>query len=225
MPAPAITRCIVSLTHEGDSLTLPINAEITPVKKTRAYNEVDILGYRTVGRIGNPGLDEVSIESFFPEKWSSLCSVPEGQFLEPFGYIDTIRGWMEEVAPKPVYTIISSIWRKWTSVVSFDYEERAGEVGDIYFTLTLREFVPLDPKAFLAPGTVSSGAGTSAPTVGATTASSSYTTVSGDTLWAIARRKYGDGNFWNIIYEANRATIGADPNLLRVGLLLLLPAR
>lgn len=37
-----------------------------------------------------------------------------------------------------------------------------------------------------------------------------YTVVSGDTLWAIARRFYGDGQKWRIIYDANQAQIQAD---------------
>lgn len=40
-------------------------------------------------------------------------------------------------------------------------------------------------------------------------AQTSYTIVSGDTLWAIASRFYGDGGQWGRIYDANAATLDA----------------
>lgn len=50
----------------------------------------------------------------------------------------------------------------------------------------------------------------------------SYTVKSGDTLWAISERFYGDGNQWNRIYEANRETI-KDPDLIQPGWELNIP--
>ena len=45
----------------------------------------------------------------------------------------------------------------------------------------------------------------------------SNTVVSGDSLWRIAQRHYGDGNRWSVIYELNKEIIGTDPNRLRIG--------
>ena len=50
-----------------------------------------------------------------------------------------------------------------------------------------------------------------------------YTVVSGDTLWGIAERFYGSGAAWPKIFDANRAVIGGDPNLIRVGQVLCIP--
>ncbi len=52
---------------------------------------------------------------------------------------------------------------------------------------------------------------------------STYTVVSGDTLWDIALRVYGTGNRWNEIYEANAAKI-KNPERIHVGQTLVLPA-
>ena len=49
-----------------------------------------------------------------------------------------------------------------------------------------------------------------------------YTVESGDSLWAISERFYGDGNQWNRIYEANRDTI-KDPDLIQPGWVLNIP--
>ena len=44
-----------------------------------------------------------------------------------------------------------------------------------------------------------------------------YTVKPGDTLWGIAERFLGKGNRWREIYYANRAIIGANPNIIRPG--------
>ena len=54
-------------------------------------------------------------------------------------------------------------------------------------------------------------------------AAQSYTVAAGDTLAIIAQRLYGDANLWRRIYDANRATIGDNPDALRVGAVLSVP--
>jgi nucleoid-associated protein YgaU len=51
-----------------------------------------------------------------------------------------------------------------------------------------------------------------------------YTVEPGDTLRSIAAQVYGDPDRWSRIYDANRDTIGPDPDSLRVGLRLRIPA-
>lgn len=45
----------------------------------------------------------------------------------------------------------------------------------------------------------------------------------GDTLWAIAERNLGDGARWRELYDANRQTIGPDPNRIQPGMTLTIP--
>ena len=52
----------------------------------------------------------------------------------------------------------------------------------------------------------------------------SHVVGSGDTLSSIASSFYGDIGRWRVIYEANRALIGADPDRLAVGMRLVIPA-
>jgi nucleoid-associated protein YgaU len=57
-----------------------------------------------------------------------------------------------------------------------------------------------------------------------TTAGDSYTVVSGDSLSKIAKNHYGDAAKWHQIYEANKATIGSNPDHIEVGQVLTLPS-
>ncbi len=45
---------------------------------------------------------------------------------------------------------------------------------------------------------------------------SGYTVQPGDSLWQIARRTYGDGRYWVLLYQANADRI-ANPNLIYPG--------
>jgi nucleoid-associated protein YgaU len=47
-----------------------------------------------------------------------------------------------------------------------------------------------------------------------------YTVEPGDSLRSIAAKVYGDPDRWSEIYDANRESIGSDPDSLRVGLRL-----
>nr|DAQ19569.1 MAG TPA: tail assembly protein [Caudoviricetes sp.] len=51
-----------------------------------------------------------------------------------------------------------------------------------------------------------------------------YTVVSGDCLWNIAKAYYGDGSKYTAIYDANRDVIGGNPNLIYPGQVLTIPA-
>ncbi len=52
-----------------------------------------------------------------------------------------------------------------------------------------------------------------------------YTVQSGDTLWGIAQRAYGDPEDWDTIYAANKGVVGNNPNLIYPGQKLQIPAQ
>jgi nucleoid-associated protein YgaU len=70
--------------------------------------------------------------------------------------------------------------------------------------------------------TTTSGSPRSA-TVPSATANDEYTVEPGDTLRSIAQQVYDDPAQWPRIYDANRETIGPDPDSLRAGTRLRIP--
>ena len=56
------------------------------------------------------------------------------------------------------------------------------------------------------------------------TSGDTYTVVSGDSLSKIANNHYGDAAKWHQIYDANKALIGTNPDLIEVGQVLTLPS-
>lgn len=54
-------------------------------------------------------------------------------------------------------------------------------------------------------------------------AAQTYTVVKRDCLWKIAQKFYGNGSQYTKIYEANKGTIGGNPNLIYPGQVLTIP--
>lgn len=63
-----------------------------------------------------------------------------------------------------------------------------------------------------------------ATTSPAPAAAQTYTVVKGDCLWNIAKKFYGNGSKYSIIYNANKGVIGGNPNLIYPGQVLTIPA-
>lgn len=55
-------------------------------------------------------------------------------------------------------------------------------------------------------------------------ATQTYTVVKGDCLWNIAKKFYGNGSKYSVIYNANKSVIGGNPNLIYPGQVLTIPA-
>ncbi|MBO2012885.1 LysM peptidoglycan-binding domain-containing protein [Hymenobacter negativus] len=83
---------------------------------------------------------------------------------------------------------------------------------------------PVEPAAKPAGGATDFFGNNSAAAANPTTAGDSYTVVSGDSLSKIAKHHYGDAAKWHQIYEANKATIGTNPDHIEVGQVLTLPS-
>jgi nucleoid-associated protein YgaU len=50
-----------------------------------------------------------------------------------------------------------------------------------------------------------------------------YVTQADDNLTTIAEQLYGDGSLWRRIYNANKESIGEDPDLIQAGWTLTIP--
>lgn len=74
---------------------------------------------------------------------------------------------------------------------------------------------------------VSGGASSTAPKPAGSPppapAARSYTVVKGDSLSRIAKQFYGNAGKWRKIYDANKAVIGTNPDLIKPGQVFTIP--
>jgi nucleoid-associated protein YgaU len=76
-----------------------------------------------------------------------------------------------------------------------------------------------------SPSAVVAAVPTQVPPTAVEVAGTTYEVQSGDTLLSIARDQLGDTTQWRRIYDANKDTIGSDPDKLKLGQTLKIPPK
>ena len=83
--------------------------------------------------------------------------------------------------------------------------------------------MPDDKDQFPDFSDVTGGSSSTAGTPSGAKPARSYTVVKGDSLSRIAKSLYGNASKWHAIYEANKAVIGSNPDLIKPGQVLTIP--
>lgn len=207
---------------ENEWLRLPVNPEQISIKKTHGYEDVQVtqLGEYTV--IGEAALREFSFASFFPRDYHpGYCEYED--LLDPWSAVGKIEKWME--GRKPVRLVITGTpIEGLVTIRSFQYSERAGNPGDVFYELELKEYKEVKFRQVETSGSGKSTVITGAHRPETKTVPAFYVVILGDTLWKIAQRTLGNGDRWREIYEANTAVIGKNPNKIYPGQKLVIPS-
>ncbi|TCP57979.1 LysM domain-containing protein [Tumebacillus sp. BK434] len=205
------------------TLAFPVAPAQISVKYAHEFQESSVLGLGQTAFRGGDQLAELSFSSFFPRDYDRTLvdtwaySSPES--LKSPQEFERIIHEIRQVGKPSRLTIGGTYFNADVMIRTFDVEHRGGEPGDVYFTITFKKHRTLtvkktDPKQGTSSG---SERPPSAP------APKTHTVVSGDTLWALAKRYLGNGAKYMEIYNLNTGVIGKDPNLIRPGQVLKLP--
>jgi len=212
--------------NNAEVLWLPVNPETINASSTYGYEDVNVsnLGEYTI--LGNNRQKDFTVSSFFPRDYNgSYCQY--SKLKDPWELVKTIERWQK--SGRPVRFIVTNTpINIAVTIRSFEYEERGGEPGDIYYTLQLKEYTFIsnakksDPNA--KKTNISAAKVTTDPARPSTrTTPTSYTVKSGDSLFKIAAKVYGNGDRWRDIYAKNKSAIGANPNAIKPGQKLVIP--
>lgn len=200
-----------------EKLRLPVNPSSLSVASPFGYSEVTVSQLGEVTLIGEKMLKEFSISSFFPARYvPSYCEYTNIPL--PFTAIQTLERWRSSRLPCRLIVTGTPINLPVT-IRDLTYEaERFGSGGDIYYSLTLKEYQYVQLRTI---NTQKSTYASGRPNTSAIP--KTHTVVKGDSLWTIARKYYGDGSKWAKIYEANKAKIGKNPNVIYPKQVFVLP--
>ena len=136
-------------------------------------------------------------------------------------YIRLLEKW--KTSTQPIRVIISDCdFNLAMSIDKLTKKHREGD-KDVYYTLELSEYRFLNVPAVQVESQQQSDTNGLNNRPNTQTTPKSYTVVSGDCLWNISKKYYGDGSQYTKIYEANKGTIGSNPNLIKPGQKLVIP--
>lgn len=205
-------------TAAGRKLQIPVLPDKLAVSSSGKNKTETVLGLGEVLLLREKGLRTVSWESFFPVRSAPYVT---GTVREPIELVRAIQDVRDSRKPLWFRLLGTDLdINTQMGVDSFDYEERGGEPGDLYYSIKLSEWKDYGAKKLiLSDGTATEQAQERS---GGLPVGQSYTVRSGDSLWAIAKRTYGDGSKWKELYTANKSVVGSNPNLIRAGEVLTL---
>ncbi|THF78024.1 LysM peptidoglycan-binding domain-containing protein [Cohnella fermenti] len=206
----------IYLIDDTDKFHFPVNPEEIAINREKQYETFQIISLGEVDMAQQSKIKEISFSSFFPQtEDSSYCrytGIPDPQLA--LQKLITLL-----VAKKPVRLLITETKvNVLVFVASVNTVFRGGEPGDISFDITFRTWREMKVKKAGAEA-----AGASAVRSDTKAVPKIYVVKAGDTLSAIAKRELGSSSKWSVIYERNKAVIGKDPNLIRVGQKLVMP--
>lgn len=206
----------------GSEIGFPVLPEKLEVTTAGKNETATVLELGEVLLLRKKGLRSVSWESFFPVNTAPFVTGRINRPAEAVKAIQKARDSLEPVRFLLTGTDLDVNIRM--GIDSFDYEERSGELGDIYYSIKLTEWKDYSPSRLQLQSDGTAKAEEPARSGKPEIASEkTYTVQEGDCLWSIAQRIYGSGSDYTKLFDANRDIIGSNPNLIYPGQVFQIP--
>lgn len=206
---------------------LPTNPEQIEISSTQAIEKYEILKLGQIAVPTHMELKEYSFECELPHRPLHYVET-SGDFKDADFYLRLFEQWRKEKTPIR-FIASNGIGDDINTLVLIEeltVVERAGEEGDKYISFKFLEYREFGKKSVVIVNSTTNIATVkkeeSTPKVNPKS-NSTYVVQSGDTLWAIAKKYYGNGNQYTKIYNANKDKI-KNPNLIYPGQKLVIPA-
>lgn len=200
----------------SDKIMLPVNPESFAFTEKHNNTSVNVNSIGEVNLLGKRDLKTGTISSHFPKRDRNYANNSGRQ--APYTYINKLLSWKS--SGKPVQLIITGTKINFqVTIETLKYGEQDG-TGDVYYDLTLKEYRAVEIKKTKLKKTKKKKSKPKRPAAKKKT--KTYTVKSGDCLWNIAKRFYGNGAQYTKIYNANRGKI-KNPNLIYPGQVLTIP--
>lgn len=211
------------LTHnaEKEKIQLPVLPLSFQTKNGSNNDSVNITGLGEIIIMQSRPALQFSFSSFFPA--TKFPGIQVTSITKPLTLIQKINSW--KASRKPVHFIATACGVDlYATIEDFSYSEEGGDPGTYQYSMTLKEYREITVRQVKvnipkATATVKK----EEPRVDNTVQPKTYTVKSGDCLWNIAKKLYGNGAQYTKIYEANKGVIGGNPNLIYAGQVLTIP--
>lgn len=203
----------------SDKFMLPVNPESFAFTEKHNNTSVNVNSIGEVNLLGKRDLKTGTISSHFPKRDRNYANNSGRQ--APYTYINKLLSWKS--SGKPIRLIITGTKINFqVTIETLKYGEQDG-TGDVYYDLTLKEYRAVEIKKTKLKKKKKTTKKKSKPKrPAAKKKTKTYTVKSGDCLWNIAKRFYGNGAQYTKIYNANKGKI-KNPNLIYPGQVLTIP--
>ncbi|WP_139491791.1 hypothetical protein [Brevibacillus dissolubilis] len=121
-------------------LQLPVNPSEFSVKTGSANETITVQNLGEVSIIQDPVLVTIDFSSHFPKEYGPYCATTN--LIAPADAVDMIQVWKD--SGRPCRLIVNNdegvSWNIPVTIESFTVKEMAGDVGSVYYDISLREY-------------------------------------------------------------------------------------
>lgn len=214
-----------------DDVLLPVPPSSLQIAIQNENKTIKLINDGEVNILKKAGLSEIELEVLLPN-----VRYPFALYLDEFQpaavYLEKIEQLKANQEPfqfivtreiSPDNTLASTDIR--VSLESYKIKEDAKQGFDVTVSLKLKQYKDYGTKVYKMKGNKAEPAGKKRETSKSPLpkTAQSYKVVKGDCLWNIAKKFYGDGSKYKVIYNANKDKID-NPNLIYPGQVLTIPA-
>ena len=205
--------------EKNNTFHFPVNPENIGVGGEKKLDTVEIINIGEVDFPTGDRIQEVGFSTFFPVNYDTYCQYPD--IPAPQDALHILLDWRD--AGKPVRLLITeSPVNILVLIGGVSWEIKGGEPGDIYFNINFRSWREIKVRTTAQPAPPRTGIPRTRPDT--KPVPKIYTVRAGDTLYTIAKRELGAGSRFKDIFSGNADVIGHDPNLIKPGQKLVMPA-
>lgn len=218
-----------------DKCLLPIAPPKLELKINNANETVTLINEGEINILRMTGLTDIEFECRIPQE-----KYPFAVYKSGFNGADYFLDYFESLktSKKPFQFIVcrrrpngKSLFDTNIKVSMEDYKvtEDAKNGFDLLVKIRLKQWRDYGTKTVNIAFNAGKPRASTAPqretnNSPAPAAAQSYTVVKGDCLYNIAKKFYGNGSKYTVIYNANKSVIGGNPNLIYPGQVLTIPA-
>ena len=214
---------------------LPVAPSKLEIKINNANKTLALINEGEINILKKPGLTDIEFTCGIPQ-----VRYPYAVYKEGFRGADYFLDYFESLknSRKPFQFIVCRVlpsdrklFNTNIKVTLEDYKltEDAGDGFDVTVKVKLKQWRDYGTKTVNITMAASKPRAAAEPQRESTTSpapaqAASYTVVKGDCLWNIAKKFYGNGSKYTVIYNANKGVIGGNPNLIYPEQVLTIPA-
>jgi hypothetical protein len=206
-----------------DSIVLPINPPNYLTPRDAENKTVNVVGLGDVIIPATPGLISTSIECHFPY-YVVINGITTISAVAPIDYVNFFNAMWE--TKKPLRFIVTDLHPVNMLVIlnHFEYDRRAGDHEDIYYTMQLTEYRPYGATIInQKDGNSTTPIAEQRSEENKPPVEQTYTVKPNDSIIGITKQARGSDLSWRDLYNANKEIIGNNPDLIQPGTILKIP--
>lgn len=212
-----------------DGVQLPVTPSKLQMNIKNNNKTINLINEGDVNILKEAGLTEISFEALIPQvDYPFSTSKKASAYLSKFESLKTSKESFQFIVVRatPSGKVLFNTNMK-VSMEDYSVVEDASNGLDLRVTVKLKQYKDYGTKTVKVTIKQEKKVATTTTERPAETApkpqNQTYTVKSGDCLWNIAKKYYGNGSKYTVIYNANKDKI-SNPNLIYPGQVLTIPA-